>query len=171
MPPELECQPLVSLGTLRRERNRGGSERQGKELPGKVCDVSGLAEPGAWLHSGLRNWRAALAFPNVLTAGTRHRIRRALLFHGSPTNRTVFLPHNCTCLLSWDQFGTSANWRGLPVPNLSNVRSPFALGAMGIEASEPVARMGGLCKFGTNRGNKYEGKRDALSQAIAGASG
>jgi hypothetical protein len=40
------------------------------------------------------------------------------------------------------------------MPDLSNVRSPFALGAMGIEASEPVARKGGMCKFGTNRGDK-----------------
>ena len=95
-----------------------------------------------------------LALPDVLAAGAGHRIRRAFLFHGSPTNRTVFLPHNYTCLLSWDRARTTENWRGLPMLDLSNVRSPFALGAMGIEASEPVARKEGMCKFGTNRGER-----------------
>src|SRR5258708_39193327 len=103
--------------------------------------------------NGGNRW-AALALPDVLAARARNRFRRMLLLYGIPADRTIFLPHSYTWLLFPGGLKLRRNWRGLPAEVLSNVRSHMALEAVGIEASDQVARTGGMCRFGANRGGE-----------------
>jgi hypothetical protein len=78
-----------------------------------------------------------LALPDVLAAGAGDGFGGMLLGHGILANRTIFLPHDYTLVDFQGWPAIARNWRGLLASARSNIRSHFAVEAVGIEASEP----------------------------------
>src|SRR5258708_33753888 len=94
-----------------------------------------------------------------------------VLLEGVPAGRTGFVADSSTWLLFPGGLKLRRNWRGPPAEVLSNVRSHMALEAVGIEASDQVARTGGMCRFGANRGGEIWGPGEGLRQTQERASG
>jgi len=105
---------------------------------------------------------AALTLPDVLAAGAGDGFGGMLLGHWIFANRTIFLPHDYTLVDFQGCPEIARNWRGLLAPARSNIRSHYAVEAVGIEASEPSSPHWGSVQIWYQlEGWELEGKRGA----------